>query len=85
MMLWVMIIVVVVASLLGDAYHRHLKFRERKLKIESSMLEKQLQLEQVKHETFKLETEKLRLDLQKDVQNAPSKDELLEYKVKEKN
>ncbi|MBQ0140395.1 MAG: hypothetical protein KBT36_14005 [Kurthia sp.] len=82
-MFWIMIIIVVVASILGDSYSKHLKHKEKTLKIQQDMLIKQIELEQLKNETFKLETEKLRLELSEDFKNAPSKDQLLEYKTKE--
>lgn len=85
MMFWIMIIVVVAVSVLGDSYNRHLKHKERTLKIQQDMLIKQIELEQLKNETFKLETEKLRLELSEDLKHAPTKEQLLAYKTKEKN
>jgi hypothetical protein len=41
------------------------KHRQEKEKIRSKMIEKQLELEKLKNENYLLETEKLRLELQK--------------------
>lgn len=79
-MMWVMIIIVACVAIGSDVYVKRLKFKERTMKIEQQMLDKQLKLEHVKNENFKLETERLRLELQQDLQQSPSKTELLGLK-----
>lgn len=79
-MMWVMIIIVACVAIGSDVYVKLLKFKERTMKIEQQMLDKQLKLEHVKNENFKLETERLRLELQQDLQKSPSKTELLGLK-----
>lgn len=79
-MMWVMIIIVACVAIGSDVYTKRLKFKERKMKMEQQMLDQQLKLEYVKNENFKLETERLRLELQQDLKNAPTKTELLSLK-----
>lgn len=74
-----MIIIVVIGGILGDSYSKHLKHKEKTMKIQHDMLIKQIELEQLKNDTFKLETEKLRLELSDDLHKAPTKSDLLEY------
>lgn len=79
-MMWVMIIIVACVAIGSDVYAKRLKFKERTMKMEQQMLDQQLKLEYVKNENFKLETERLRLELQQDLKNAPTKTELLSLK-----
>lgn len=80
-MFWIMIIVVVTVGVLGDSYSKRLKHKEKVLKIEQDILMKKIELEHIKNETFKLETEKLRLELSDDMKSLPSKTDLLEYQT----
>lgn len=83
-MFWIMIIIVVAVSVLGDSYSKHLKHKEKTLKIQQDMLIKQIELEKIKNETFVLETEKLRLELSNDLKNAPTKADLLDIHLEKK-
>lgn len=81
MIFWLFLAIIVISGIASDMYGKRLKHRERMVKVESELVHKQLKLEQIKHENFKLETEKLRLELNQDIQNAPSKNQLLEVKL----
>lgn len=78
-MLWIMIMVIAVASMATNTYQSRLKHLEKKLKLEQELIQNQIKLEQIKHENYKLETTRLRLELQDDLNKAPSKTELLDY------
>lgn len=76
-MFWIAIIIIVAIASAADVANRLIKSRERRQKLEIEMMREQIKLEQLKYENYQLETEKLRLELKKDIQNAPTKDELL--------
>lgn len=83
-MFWYMIIAVVLISSASKAYQMRLKHVETRLKIEQKVLQNQIELEKIKQENFVLETQKLRLELNDEINKAPSKTELLEYPNSEK-
>lgn len=84
-MFWAMVVIIVVSSVIADSYNKRLKHKEKVLKIEQDLLQKQIELEYIKNETFKLETEKLRLELSEDFRKSPTKSELLDYTLEKKN
>ncbi|HEY4553707.1 MAG TPA: hypothetical protein VIG80_10970 [Bacillaceae bacterium] len=47
---------------------------QSKAKLQSQMLKEEIELEKLKHENFLLETEKLKLELEKMQLNAPNED-----------
>ena len=70
-MMWIMIMVVAVAGILTDTYTKNKK-------IELKRLEREIELEKIRLETFDKETEKMRIELEQ------SKQALLETKMEHK-
>lgn len=83
-MFWFAIVIIAIAGIFSDMYSRRLKHRERTLKIEAELIQNQMKLEMIKQENYKLETEKLRLELSKDYERFPTKEKLLETDLSKK-
>lgn len=78
-MFWIAIIIIIAIFSITDLIGKWIKSRERTKKYDIELLQEQVKLEQLKYDTYLLETEKLKLTLQKDLQDAPSKEELLQF------
>lgn len=78
-MFWIAIIIIIAIFSITDLIGKWIKSRERTKKYDIELLQEQVKLEQLKYDNYLLETEKLKLTLQKDLQDAPSKEELLQF------
>ncbi|WP_010289516.1 hypothetical protein [Kurthia massiliensis] len=76
-MFWIAIVVIVAITAAASLAERMIKSREKTKKLEIEMMREQIKLEQLKYDNYKMETEKMRLELQRDIQQAPTKEQLL--------
>lgn len=76
-MFWIAIIIIVAIASAAEVANKMIKSREKMQKLEIEMMREQVKLEQLKYNNYQIETEKLRLELKKDLENAPTKEDLL--------
>ncbi len=78
-MFWIALVLIVAIGSIADLIGKWIKSKERSKKYDIELLQEQVKLEQLKYDNYVIETEKLKLELQKDLQEAPSKEELLQF------
>ncbi|MBM7700895.1 hypothetical protein [Kurthia huakuii] len=76
-MFWIAIVLIVAISVTGGIVEKAIKSKERTKKMEIEMMREQIKLEELKYKNFQIETDKMRLELKKDLQDAPTKEDLL--------
>ncbi|WP_010304937.1 hypothetical protein [Kurthia senegalensis] len=78
-MFWIALVLIVAIGSIADLIGKWIKSKERSKKYDIELLQEQVKLEQLKYDNYVIETEKLKLQLQKDLQEAPSKEDLLQF------
>lgn len=76
-MFWLAIVLIVAIAVTGSIIEKMIKSREHTKKMEIEMMREQIKLEELKYQNYQIETDKMRLELKRDLKNAPTKDELL--------